>query len=131
MTAPLKIVNLGLPKSGTTTLGEALKRAGLQVADWRIDTGQSRDGQLDGRFVGELMYDGYFRHGDPLALMPEFAAFTEIDVLSDGGRKAEMVERAGGARTVPQIFIGQTHVGGFDDLAALERTGRLDPLLAD
>lgn len=84
MTAPLKIVNLGLPKSGTTTLGEALKRAGLQVADWRIDTGQSRDGQLDGRFVGELMYDGYFRHGDPLALMPEFAAFTEIDVLRTG-----------------------------------------------
>ena len=41
-----------------------------------------------------------------------------------------MVQRANGRRTVPQIFIGDTHVGGYDDLAALERRGQLDPLLA-
>ena len=43
--------------------------------------------------------------------------------------RAEMMERSGGARTVPQIFIGDTHVGGSDELYALEREGRLDPLL--
>ena len=42
-----------------------------------------------------------------------------------------MVQRANGRRTVPQIFIGETHVGGYDDMAALERRGQLDPLLAD
>jgi glutaredoxin 3 len=45
--------------------------------------------------------------------------------------KAEMVERAGGRRTFPQVFIGETHVGGSDDLQALEREGKLDALLAD
>lgn len=53
----------------------------------------------------------------------------EIDV-SDDAERAKMIERAGGRRTVPQIFINDTHVGGYDDLAALEREGRLDALLA-
>lgn len=57
------------------------------------------------------------------------AAFTEIDVSADPGLRAAMVERAGGRRTVPQIFIGETHVGGCDELYALERAGRLEPLL--
>ena len=57
-------------------------------------------------------------------------AFTEIDVMRDTARKGEMVQRAGGRKTVPQIFIGATHVGGFDDMAALESAGKLDPLLA-
>ena len=57
-------------------------------------------------------------------------SFNEIDVLGDPARKAEMVERANGGRTVPQIFIGPTHVGGSDDLHALERAGKLDALLA-
>jgi glutaredoxin 3 len=57
-------------------------------------------------------------------------AFAEIDVAADPGRRAEMVQRAGGRRTVPQIFVGDRHVGGFDDMAALERVGALDPLLA-
>jgi glutaredoxin 3 len=52
-------------------------------------------------------------------------------VLAEPGRRAEMTERANGRRTVPQIFVGDTHVGGFDELAALERAGRLDPLLAE
>ena len=56
--------------------------------------------------------------------------YTEINVLGDADARAKMVARAPGARTVPQIFIGDTHVGGSDDLHALERTGKLDPLLA-
>jgi glutaredoxin 3 len=57
-------------------------------------------------------------------------SYEEIDVTMDPARRAEMVERAGGRRPVPQIFIGDTHIGGYDDLAALERAGRLDALLA-
>jgi glutaredoxin 3 len=53
----------------------------------------------------------------------------EVDVMMDQAARAEMMERSGGARTVPQIFIGDTHVGGSDELYALEREGRLDPLL--
>ncbi|HEX3754094.1 MAG TPA: glutaredoxin 3 [Rhizomicrobium sp.] len=58
------------------------------------------------------------------------AAFEEIDVFMDGGAREEMLAKSGGARTVPQIFIGDTYVGGCDELYALERDGRLDPLLA-
>lgn len=57
------------------------------------------------------------------------ADFTEINVMGDQAKRGEMIARAGGARTVPQIFIGETHVGGCDELHALEREGRLDPLL--
>ena len=56
--------------------------------------------------------------------------FTEFDVGAEPERRAEMVQRAKGRQTVPQIFIGDTHVGGSDDLHALERAGKLDPLLA-
>lgn len=56
-------------------------------------------------------------------------AFEEIDVTMDSTRRGEMVERSGGGRTVPQIFIGGTHIGGSDDLAALDARGALDPLL--
>jgi len=57
-------------------------------------------------------------------------AYNEIDVGADYARRDEMVERANGRMTVPQIFIGKTHVGGFDDMSALDRAGKLDPLLA-
>jgi len=53
----------------------------------------------------------------------------EIDVEADPARRDEMVKRSG-RRTVPQIWIGERHVGGFDDLAALEASGELDALLA-
>jgi glutaredoxin 3 len=56
-------------------------------------------------------------------------AFTEVDASDDVVRSA-MINRAHGRRTVPQIFIGETHVGGYDDMAALDRRGALDPLLA-
>jgi glutaredoxin 3 len=58
------------------------------------------------------------------------AAFTEIDILKHPERRSEMVEKAGGRTTVPQIFIAGCHVGGCDDLHALDAAGRLDPLLA-
>lgn len=57
-------------------------------------------------------------------------SFSEIDVLRDPARRQEMKNRANGRHTVPQIFVGETHVGGCDDLYALERAGKLDPLLA-
>jgi glutaredoxin 3 len=55
--------------------------------------------------------------------------FTEIDVSGDPKRRSDMVSRANGRMTVPQIFIGSTHVGGYDDLSALDRFGKLDALL--
>jgi glutaredoxin 3 len=58
------------------------------------------------------------------------AEFKEIDVSMDPGLRQAMMERANGGYTVPQIFIGNRHVGGCDDLHALERAGKLDPLLA-
>ncbi|MFV2003380.1 MAG: sulfotransferase, partial [Paracoccaceae bacterium] len=82
MNSNLKVINLGLPKSGTTTLGKALSRAGLRVADWRI-----RDGNPNATacgFVGNLMYHGYFTSGDPLEMMPNFDAFSEIDIVRHG-----------------------------------------------
>jgi len=57
-------------------------------------------------------------------------AFAETDVSRDPTRRAAMMQRAGGRRSVPQIFIGQTHVGGFDELYALERAAKLEPMLA-
>ena len=58
-------------------------------------------------------------------------AFQEIDVEKTAGARATMVQRAGGRTSVPQIFVGERHVGGCDDLYALERGGKLDPLLKD
>jgi glutaredoxin 3 len=58
------------------------------------------------------------------------ASVTEIHAGMDPAKKAEMMKRSGGQRTFPQIFIGDTHVGGCDDLHALDAQGRLDPLLA-
>lgn len=57
-------------------------------------------------------------------------SFEEISVDGDPAGRAKMSARAGGRRTVPQIFIGERHVGGCDDLYALEEVGRLDALLA-
>jgi glutaredoxin 3 len=53
----------------------------------------------------------------------------EIKVDEDPSQREVMVQKSGGRRTVPQIFIGERHVGGYDDLAALERAGELDKLL--
>ena len=57
-------------------------------------------------------------------------AFEEIDAGMNAEKKAEMVQRANGGRTFPQIFIGAHHIGGCDEMMALERAGKLDPMLA-
>ncbi len=56
--------------------------------------------------------------------------FEQIDAGMSPQRKAEMVSRSGGARTFPQIFVGETHIGGCDEMMALERRGELDRLLS-
>lgn len=71
-----------------------------------------------------------FCHAAKRLLTQKGVTFTEIDVSREPERRNEMVKRANGGRTVPQIFIGTTHVGGCDDLYDLERSGKLDPLLA-
>lgn len=71
-----------------------------------------------------------FCHAAKRLLTQKGATFTEIDVWATPERKPEMIRRAQGGRTVPQIFVGDTHVGGCDELYALERAGKLDPLLA-
>lgn len=58
------------------------------------------------------------------------AAFEEYDITLGGPKRQEMIQRANGRTTVPQIFIDDRHVGGCDDMMDLERDGRLDPLLA-
>ncbi len=63
-------------------------------------------------------------------LRKKSAAFTEIDVSGDPALRTAMTARAGGVRSVPQIFIGGTHVGGCDDLHALDAARKLDALLA-
>jgi glutaredoxin 3 len=57
-------------------------------------------------------------------------AFDEVRIDQQPERRAEMIAKANGRSTVPQIFIGTLHVGGCDDLLALDATGKLDPLLA-
>jgi len=71
-----------------------------------------------------------FCHAAKALLKRKGAAFTEIDVGENRERRTEMIERANGGRTVPQIFIGSVHVGGCDDLHELEYEGQLDALLA-
>jgi glutaredoxin 3 len=63
-------------------------------------------------------------------LNEKHADFVEVSIDGDAAARAKMTERAGGLRTVPQIFIGGRHIGGCDDLYQLEREGELDPLLA-
>ena len=57
-------------------------------------------------------------------------AYEEIDVTFQPGKRVDMKVRAGGRHTVPQIFVGETHVGGCDELYSLDCAGKLDPLLA-
>lgn len=72
---------------------------------------------------------GYCRAAKDL-LRSKMIDFEEIDVAFDSAKRAEMIEHAGGRRTVPQIFIYGRHVGGYAELAALERQGKLETLLA-
>ena len=78
--------------------------------------------------IYSTMFCGYCAAAKRL-LAKKGMAFEEIDVAFTRGARDEMVARAGGRTSVPQIFIGETHVGGFDDLVELEHDGELDPLL--
>jgi len=70
-------------------------------------------------------------HAAKRLLQKKGVAFVETDVSRDPAQRQEMMRRAGGRHTVPQIFIGGQHVGGSDDIHLLDHQGRLDPLLAD
>ena len=74
-------------------------------------------------------YCGYC-HSAKALLTRKGIAFVEIDVSGDPEGRSKMVERANGRMTVPQIFVGSTHVGGSDELHALNRAGELEALLA-
>lgn len=71
-----------------------------------------------------------FCHAAKRLLSQKGVEFTEVDVWANPDRKPEMIQRANGGRTVPQIFVGDLHVGGCDDLYELERAGNLDKVLA-
>lgn len=71
-----------------------------------------------------------FCHAAKRMLTDKGISYAEIDVAADPAQRQAMMSRANGRHTVPQIFIGDSHVGGYDDLAALERAGKLDPMLA-
>ena len=74
------------------------------------------------------LFCGYCARAKKL-LESKGVSYQDIDVAAEPKRKPEMIERAGGRTTVPQIFIDGRHVGGCDDLYALEAAGKLDPLL--
>jgi len=69
-------------------------------------------------------------HAAKRLLTQKGVGFVETDVSRDAAQKQVMMRRANGHRTVPQIFIDGNHVGGYDDLNALDRAGKLDPMLA-
>ena len=71
-----------------------------------------------------------FCHMAKRLLKSKGISFAETDVSRNPELRVKMMQRAAGRRSVPQIFIGATHVGGCDELYALERSGKLDPLLA-
>jgi glutaredoxin 3 len=71
-----------------------------------------------------------FCHAAKRLLTSKGVSFSEVDIMRDPSRRAEMVQRANGGRTVPQIFIDGVHVGGSDEIHALDREGKLDPLLS-
>ncbi len=80
----LQVVNLGLPKTGTTTLARALRRGGLKTADHRIRARQTEDASIHDSYVADLLYKGYFETGDPGFFLKEFAALSEIGLLQNG-----------------------------------------------
>jgi len=70
-------------------------------------------------------------HAAKRLLRSKGVEFTEIDVTFNPEGRRRMTEKANGRHTVPQIFINGRHIGGYDDMAALDKAGRLDPLLAE
>lgn len=79
----LRVVNLGLPKTATSTLSRALRMAGLKTVDHKVRRMMTDDPALQKRFTADLIYRGYFHAGDPLHLLDAFDAFCEISTLRD------------------------------------------------
>lgn len=79
-----KVVNLGLPKTGTTSLARALKLAGYRVADHRIRPRQTENDALKDAFVADLLYRGFYQSGDPAEFFDDFTAVTEMSCLRKG-----------------------------------------------
>lgn len=71
-----------------------------------------------------------FCHAAKRLLTAKNVSFAEVELLTNPDRRQDMIDRANGRQTVPQIFIDGKHIGGYDDLAALDRAGKLDALLA-
>ena len=71
-----------------------------------------------------------FCHAAKRLLKSKGVSYAETDILQKPGKRPEMIQRANGRTTVPQIFIDGKHIGGFDDLVAADRSGKLDQLLA-
>ncbi|EAQ07501.1 glutaredoxin 3 [Yoonia vestfoldensis] len=71
-----------------------------------------------------------FCHMAKRVLTAKGVSFTEVNITAQPEKRAEMIQRAKGGSTVPQIFIGGKHIGGCDDLMALDRQGKLDGLLS-
>ena len=90
---------------------------------------ESSTTQQDGVFLYTSPFCGYCAAAKAL-LESKGVNYDEIDILADPQSRTEMMQRTG-RRTVPQIFIGSKHVGGFDDLKSLDDAGELDPLLAE
>ncbi|GGG76605.1 hypothetical protein GCM10011415_26720 [Salipiger pallidus] len=78
----VKLINLGLPKTGTTTLGVALEKSGWLVADFKLRRRTCPEKDIAGSFVGRQLYEGYYGSGDPLERLGSFDALTEISVLN-------------------------------------------------
>ena len=77
----LVVVNLGLPKTGTTTLARALRLAGLSVADYRVRPKQAKQPIQSDAYVADLLYRGYFETGDPMTYLSHFGAISEMSLL--------------------------------------------------
>ena len=107
---------------------EALERR-IQITKESIDNYQQSLDLVETRYERGLIPILDVRQAKRL-LAQKGTDFNEVGVDFDAGARAEMRERAGGRNTVPQIFIDGQHIGGCDELMALDRDGGLDPLLA-
>lgn len=127
----------GDPQGGIPSADSASKRAGRQmrfrIVPWRFKRGRAR-GKDDERVtvarveIYTKMLCGYCTRAKRL-LDAKGVEYTEYDITWGGEKRAEMLGRKPDARTVPQIFIGDRAIGGSDDLAALDRAGKLDEML--
>lgn len=117
----LRVVNLGLPKSGTTTVGQALASSGLNTVDHRVHAHLTKNPEIAGLYVANLMYESYFALGDPLAELEEFDAFGEISVLR-GGKPAYPQTDPGLIEAIARNHPGVRFVASWRDPKALSNS---------